>query len=659
MSKLSWYSHRLQAMSPVEMASHASRKWRQVVDACYQPRLAKPLGLPTAFPSLPCPTVAPPLVRRALHRDAERILAGCWTVFGHLDLPVADPPRWHKDYLSGTDLRTNAPALALNYRELPAGTDIKLIWELSRWHHLVRLAMAAYVLGHERAAHKCIQWLGDWTRHNPAYRGWNWTSALEAGMRLIQFTWIDALLEASACVGSLPEPSVDGVPVTKALARLREQILPQHVAHTWRHRSFGSSANNHLLGELTGLILAIVRWPALVVSAGSLEDLQQRWEREVLTQFAPDGGNHEQALGYHLFSWELCWHARAALASAGRAIAPAVDDRLRRGAQFYVAVHGERESWDYGDSDNGTVTPFYAEQTRAAGEWHEWLLTPAQSTAINYWQGGERARCDMDMAGPQSSYGRWSRYEESGYAVWRDFRWMLRWDLSRLGYLTTAAHGHADALHLSLWLDGVAIIVDPGTGCYFADPALRSWLASRPAHNAPTPLTSDSSPRRLGLFLWDAHHEKPSCSSAGALGLQASLQYPSGLVQRTVQLSSDHLRWDVEDSYGSESPQAFAVRWQFPPGANLEHVTPRSLRVRRGGVSIDIELSEDWAAVYPVVERHETGAPVLAGQPEAEYAGTTSPTFRRVEWGPYLQLVARPGTRNSLFRTSFAVSSHL
>jgi len=29
---------------------------------------------------------------------------------------------------------------------------------------------------------------------NPPYRGWNWTSALESGMRLVQFTWIDALL---------------------------------------------------------------------------------------------------------------------------------------------------------------------------------------------------------------------------------------------------------------------------------------------------------------------------------------------------------------------------------------------------------------------------------------------------------------------------------
>src|SRR6185503_990418 len=111
------------------------------------------------------------------------------------------------------------------------------IWELSRWHALTRLAMAVYVLGDERAAAKCISWLEDWVKHNPPYRGWNWTSALEVGMRLVQFTWIDALLRAQAeargCGGKL--------------ARLRREILPAHVWFAWRYRSFGSSANNHLI----------------------------------------------------------------------------------------------------------------------------------------------------------------------------------------------------------------------------------------------------------------------------------------------------------------------------------------------------------------------------------------------------------------------------
>src|SRR5207249_10139177 len=115
----------------------------------------------------------------------------------------------------GKDLATSESAFKLNHRDLPGGADIKLIWELSRWYHLVRLAQAAYVLGDELAGKTCVRWLEDWVAHNPSYRGWNWTSALESGMRLIQFTWIDALLNGQAGAWGLNEK----------LERLRKEIL--------------------------------------------------------------------------------------------------------------------------------------------------------------------------------------------------------------------------------------------------------------------------------------------------------------------------------------------------------------------------------------------------------------------------------------------------
>src|SRR6185503_21349467 len=77
---------------------------------------------------------------------------------------VSDPPEWHKDYLAGVDLPTKESAFELNHRELPKGADIKLIWELSRWYQLTRLALAAYVLNEKRAAWKCVHWLEHWAQ---------------------------------------------------------------------------------------------------------------------------------------------------------------------------------------------------------------------------------------------------------------------------------------------------------------------------------------------------------------------------------------------------------------------------------------------------------------------------------------------------------------
>ena len=352
MSKLTWYWHRLRAMGLGEMTLHARKKWRQTVDAKRTTWPEVDITGKGAFPKLPKPEDAPAVLREALKRDVESILPGRWRFFGHLEIQVDDPPKWQYDYLVRRDVESNESAFKLNYRSLADGVDSKLVWEPSRWNQLVRLAMAAYVLGDRRAGEKCVEWLEDWVKHNPPYRGWNWTSALEVGLRLIQFAWIDALL------GDLRFTIYDlrgGDSFADRLSKLRRAILPPHVWYAWRHKSFGSSANNHLLGELVGCIVATARWPELAKCGASLEELQRRWEHEVLAQFAEDGGNREQALNYQLFSWEFCWQARMALVAAGRTISPDVDDRLRRAAQFFVDVQVPGDPWDYGDSDSALL----------------------------------------------------------------------------------------------------------------------------------------------------------------------------------------------------------------------------------------------------------------------------------------------------------------
>jgi len=159
-SRLGWYWHRLRAMEPAEIAAHARRKLFQWQDRrsfpdCTGARLQ--LASSSSFPRPPRAAEAPPAVREALARDRKEILSGRWRAFGHLEVQVDDPPRWHKDYLVGRDLATaSESAFTLDHRDLPEGADIKLIWELSRWQQLVRLAMAAYVNGDEPAGGKCI-----------------------------------------------------------------------------------------------------------------------------------------------------------------------------------------------------------------------------------------------------------------------------------------------------------------------------------------------------------------------------------------------------------------------------------------------------------------------------------------------------------------------
>src|SRR5687767_4680002 len=414
-------------MSPGEVLLRLQKKAYQRSDAKFTNNFTLALEPNVAWPKIPARASAPPELLEALKRDSADILAGNWRAFGHLPLKIDDPPKWHSDNLVQHDFATSQVAFKVNHRAHPHGADIKVIWEPSRWFQLVRLALAAWLNHDKPAQDKCIEWLHDWCRTNPPFTGVNWTSGLEVGIRLINYTWIDAFLTAA------------GVS-QKTLHELRTQILPPHVHYCWRYKSFGSSANNHLIGELAGLIVALARWPVLAQLSAPLPQIAKLLERETLLQFADDGCNQEQALGYHLFSWEFCFQSIRALESANIAVAP-VKERLVRAAHFYAAIKREDDPWDFGDCDNAWVTPLFLKKQHAAREWHRWFTDSSQSPALQFWFG--------DSPKPQPTPKDQWRIFESGYAIFDSDDWVVRLDASSLGYLSMAPHGHLDALHIS------------------------------------------------------------------------------------------------------------------------------------------------------------------------------------------------------------------
>ncbi len=637
-----WYWHRLKAMRPDEFRARVAQKLRQRADASrLPPFLTPPVGpaVRGAWPCLPARADAPDSLVVALRRDAAEILAGDWLLFGHLRVKVDDPPRWSMDPYSRQDLPTGRPGFRLNHRELPPGSDIKVIWELSRWHALVRLAQASWLTNDPAPGSKAIAWLTDWVRKNPPYFGWNWTSALEAGMRLVSLAWVEALLEAEGT--ERPE-----------WVALKQRILPAHVWYTWRHRSYGSSANNHLLGELAGLILAVTRWPVLAKWCTSRAELAALWEPEVLAQFAEDGGNREQALSYQLFAWELCWHARAALRASGHRVSDAVEERLRRAADFFATVQTPGDRWDYGDSDSALAVPLSESETDAVGEWYRWFSAPETSPALRWWLGEPPAPVQPPAC--VSGGGDWLVFAESGHAVNWSGGWQARWDLSPLGFLSTAAHGHLDALHLSLWLSGTALVIDPGTGAYYGDTRLRAFLASWKSHNGPH-VPGVEFPRRLGPFLWGEAHARPVWQVVDEATLGADLVLPHGTASRQVRRVGDAERdgWEVDDVFRPSALAGrrwFQVRWQFPPGTRLiaDPANPRQLEGERAGVRFTVGVDAAWSTVELI-----GSTPGSVGFPvKGDLEGLCSSAFRRVESGPLLVLTSH-GESPTRYRTTF------
>lgn len=598
-------------MSVGEMVHRVVERWHRWREPAQLKRIAAAPwdGTFTDFPTLPWRERVPPELRRQLAADAEKLVRGEWELFGWKTVEVGAPPCWHRDATLGVVIDPNMKGSKLDHRHLEHGADARAIWEVNRWAEMTRMAMHSALNGDVHAIRVAQLWLEDWCDRNTPGQGINWTSALEAGLRLMNFCWFDALVRGC----NDPE-------LARRQDELTARIVPAHAWWVWRRRSFGSSANNHLIGELAALVMAARRWPALQPTIGTPEQLWQPLKKELLRQFAMDGGNYEQAIHYHLFAWEMIWHA----GKAADGLKDEVLERLRLAAQFFVNVAEAPEGWDYGDSDDAQVLPLALKRRNAVAELRGWLLSRPDGASVRYWLGEP----PKGVKPPVRTT--WHMHRESGLAVWRDARWTVRADGSPLGFGSMAAHGHLDALHVSLWIEQQALLIDPGTGAYYSDPALRAELAAWEAHNGPVPVAGRSTPQRMGAFLWARHHATPSLDVHDDICVMR-LNCEGQEVHRAV--CAAHGQVEICDEVGTGA--LHVVTWQLAPGWQVQKLGNSAfLCVHEEGLRVHATLNGPSVEKWELVERRASPhfrEMIHTQAIKVTFQGTLTTVWRHVE----------------------------
>jgi hypothetical protein len=118
-------------------------------------------------------------------------------------------------------------------------------------------------------------------------------------------------------------------------------------------------------------------------------------------------------------------------------------------------------------------------------------------------------------------------WKEGGYTVWRQrpsSPIVLVFDHGPLGYLSIAAHGHADALSVWLSLDDTPVIVDAGTYAYNSAPVWRERFRSSMLHNTLS-ISGISSSATSGPFVW---------------ATKANAHLVSGFASKTNEVVAEH-----------------------------------------------------------------------------------------------------------------------
>lgn len=450
---------------------------------------------------------------------ADCILDGFLSIFSVEQAGIGHPPNWNRD----PKTKTMAPLLfgkTLDYRNESIVGDIKYLWEPNRHLQLVTMAQAYYLTKNKTYLDGLAAQLNSWFEQCPYPLGPNWTSSLELGIRLINWSFVWRL------VGGSDSPLFDG----RDGASLRKRWLTsvyQHAHFIKGHFSRHSSANNHLIGEAAGLFVAAVTWPCWEEMTKWRCDAQNILEREILLQTTADGVNREQAVSYQQFVLDFS----IVSGLAGRVAAIEFSDgywkQIESMLEYLASIMDIAGNVPMiGDADDGYVVRLSQEKnfcpyrsllaTGAVlfgrGEFKRKAGTLDDKTR---WLLGAAAEETFSMLDPTPGVLPVKRaFEEGGYYILgRDLETpdevRMTVDAGPLGYLSLAAHGHADALAITLSVKGREILVDPGTYAYHTQKEWRDYFRGTSAHNTIRIDRQDQSVIS-GNFMW-TRHAKSRC----------------------------------------------------------------------------------------------------------------------------------------------------
>jgi len=511
-------------------------------------------------------------------RRADRALDGTLDVLGHQDVCFGpgsedEPIDWLRDPIH----HRRAPLAhwsRVRYLD-PALGDHKVIWELNRHQHWLALGRAYCLTRNPRYRSGFIAQLGSWMAANPPRTGINWASMLELGLRSLSWIWALHMFVEGPEDGQAghAEHDHERAWTVDLLLGLHAQLsLVEH------HLSTYFSPNTHLLGEALALYVAGQSLPELRSAA--------RWARtgrdvlvaEIHRQIHADGGHVELSAHYHRYTLDFYLLALAVARITDDAAASAHFERAAgRLAEFAHTLSDRRFHLpQIGDDDGGQLLPICASDALDAGPSLAIAATvltrPELSDGRPYeevvWFTGTTPAVARVTDRRTSAW-----LPDSGYLIARTWRGdHLVMDIGHLGYLN-AGHAHADALSVTLTVAGRPLLIDPGTGCYTVDPAIRDRLRSTASHNTVT-LDGRSQSEPAGPFHWRSQ----ASATLEASQLTSHFDYVEashdgyGAAGHRRQLLARAGCWIVVDWVGGSQRRQAAAHWHLDPAWRVQQI---------------------------------------------------------------------------------------
>lgn len=525
-----------------------------------------------------------------LLNTADAICKGELTLLGH-DYKFPEGVDWQTDPATGWHW-------PLHYRERMSRfigsarpVDLIIYWELNRHQHFITLGIAYWLTGKQCYVDVFLQQLSGWIESNPLRHGMNWYYPLEISIRLIAWTTAFQFFRTS--------PEFQKTVGKRFLSSLWQQAdFLRHHLQTVRTRN--DVPNNHLIAELTGLIVVATAFPEFRDASEWRDTGLRMLVQQAKEQVNADGVHCEQASGYHRFVAELLSLVVAWSRRGGMKREPGLEDSLERMLDYIMfsnAPDGTNPMW--GDTDYGRALGLGLNKDfwdfrpllsvgAVLFQRPDWKFIARRFDEEAFWllgsDGAERWK-ELDAVGPKLK----SRaFAQSGNYIIRN-GWKSDSDLAcfrsgtfGLGGEGHCAHAHCDLLSFNLWIKGEPLLVDSGTYVYHGP--LRDYFRLSSAHNTilidgaeqatPKPNFNWTQISNASCRNWNENH---------VTGILAA----SGLEFSRTLGHSQFGAWLVEDVVIGKGEHTLEWSFNFAPGLDVEIDEPdRTLYFQKRGQTI-------------------------------------------------------------------------
>lgn len=419
---------------------------------------------------------------------------------------------WHLDIQSGKRFPQKF-SHQINIRSDKYGSA-KHVWEVNRLLFLTYIASQYKKTNDFAFLDLFIFHITSWVQENSYLEGVNWYSNIEVNIRLINFYFCYQILNADSLRKNHSKFNI-------FFEKIWFPCIEKHAEFSFKHPSLFSSANNHLISEYAGLFVTACAFE-IKQKEKKVIYAQKGLEKEIFKQNSPEGVNYEEAAEYIQFINDFFLITAIVGQNTNHHFSDKYFKQLHKIAHYLNLILDKNGNYPmYGDGDDGFVL------LPDTSKHYNNFLSQLSSFAVLFkdnslkrenaiWDNkndllfGEKGKIIFDslenLGTPKNS----SFFENSGHFIFRkrteNQETYLHFDAAPLGFLSIAAHGHADALSFILHVDGVPALIDSGTFTYHTHKEWRKYFVGTLAHNT-IRINQKNQAALAGPTMWLNHYK--------------------------------------------------------------------------------------------------------------------------------------------------------